>query len=1143
MVTRRISVIFDSNTSSLVKGFKESAKAGEEAAESLGTFGEFLDKNEKSISTAGKTLTAFGATGTAALVGSTKAAIDWDSAWAGVTKTVEGTDEQMTSLEAGLREMARTMPATHTEIAAVAEAAGQLGVQTESIESFTKTMIDLGETTNLTADEAATSIAQLMNVMQTAPDDVDNLGSALVALGNDGASTERQIIQMAQGMAGAAAIVGMTEAEVLAVANAFASVGIEAEAGGTAFSRIITNMAQSVSTGSEELATFAEVAGMSAQEFARAFSEDPTQAFATFIQGLSEVHSAGGDVFSILEELGMSDIRVSRALLGMATSGDLLTESLELGAAAWEENIALTDEADKRYETAAARISIAWNNIKDAAVSAGDVILPLVAGVSDVIADVAGAIAEMPGPVQAAFVALTGVGTAVSLVAGGALLLVPRIRDTVSAFRDLRGMSDRLPSSVGRVGSAIGKVTAVLGGVGLLMALSSAGREMNDFTRSTEDAEQALIRFRETSDLGDLFSVDLSQSEFSRSLRELGDNSAWRGLHENLADFGDGLGAFVGMDTRSDFYTLRDDLASLDNVLGEMASTSLPDAAEAFADVAAMTDGSDASIRALLDSTPQYEAALKSAANEQGKALTDAELLALALGKIHLESENAAGGAGQLEGETGPLADGLEDVESAAADAEQSLSDLQGILTSMGSPFRDVRQAARDYEQSLIDLEAAMGEDGWKATLDITTEAGIANQEMLDGLAATTLEYAASAAGAGASSEELGVIVSNGRQDFINIAEAMGLSSIEAEALADKMELIPDEVVTEVQASGIPQFEEDVTSVRDWVGTLEARVQLGVDDTPAKSGVQELSDSLFYRDPMSVPLDADDAPARETITSTVQFALEQNGVMGLDADGTLAYVRIDDWNAAAANTTGMPHLDADPAKARQQLAEYVGSAAVTTATAILDANGAPAKGATDAWWYRSENTTATATLDAWNGPAFSALNAFLNSIPNSVSVAIRGVPIVGGLFGRFADGGITVPYANGGVSDQGTVARIPQMAGPEYGKTNIRWAEEETHWEAYISGKPGMEERNRGILMVAADRLGLEVIDHRRTRHFADGEILANPITLPQVRVAPQQISGMKISGRLDLGNGLSGFVDGRIEAAEEYRNYSERLG
>src|SRR5699024_11393965 len=101
------------------------------------------------------------------------AAMDWESAWAGVRKTVDGTDEEMASLEQGLRDMAKTLPASHQEIAAVAEAAGQLGIATPNIECFTRTRIELGEASNLTAEEAATALARLLNVLCTPQSEVE----------------------------------------------------------------------------------------------------------------------------------------------------------------------------------------------------------------------------------------------------------------------------------------------------------------------------------------------------------------------------------------------------------------------------------------------------------------------------------------------------------------------------------------------------------------------------------------------------------------------------------------------------------------------------------------------------------------------------------------------------------------------------------------------------------------------------------------------------------------------------------------------------------------------------------------------------------------------------------------------------------
>jgi TP901 family phage tail tape measure protein len=246
-----------------VKKVSEEASAG--ADTHLGRLVQSAHKNREAWETAGSTMAGFGAAAVGGLALAGKAAMDWESAWAGVTKTVDGTPKQMDELESSLRGLAKTLPATHEEIAGVAEAAGQLGVKRQDVVGFTETMIALGETTNLSAEDAATAIAQISNVMGTMERDgslgVERFSATLVALGNAGASTESDIVNMAQRIAGAGKLVGASESDVLALANAMASVGIEAELGGGVISRVMQRMYGDVKTGGEGLDNLAKVAG------------------------------------------------------------------------------------------------------------------------------------------------------------------------------------------------------------------------------------------------------------------------------------------------------------------------------------------------------------------------------------------------------------------------------------------------------------------------------------------------------------------------------------------------------------------------------------------------------------------------------------------------------------------------------------------------------------------------------------------------------------------------------------------------------------------------------------------------------------------------------------------------------------------
>lgn len=445
-------------------------------------------KNREAMSALGGTATKAGLVMVAGAGLAVKAAIDWESAWAGVTKTVDGSAAQMDALEAGLRGLATTLPATHAEIAGIAEAAGQLGVAQGDILSFTKTMVDLSETTNLSAEEAATSIAQFMNVMQTAPEDVDNLGAALVALGNDGASTERDIIQMAQNIAGAGAIIGASEADILALSNAVASVGIDAEAGGSAVSKILIDMSTAVQTNSASLKTWASVAGQTTSEFAANFSQDPVAAFDSFTQGLGRINAEGGDVFSLLQNLGQSDIRVTRAMLGMANSGDLLSKSLATGSREWEKNTALTNEAAKRYDTTAAKAQIAWNGIKDSAIDAGNAMLPVVAGIAENVSSVTSAFKSLPGPVKSSAGVITSIAGVSLLAAGGLSKLTVSVAANRAAMASLATTTPKAASAIGLLGKSLVILTGVYAG------LKISSKIFSGETASVEKYTAAILR-------------------------------------------------------------------------------------------------------------------------------------------------------------------------------------------------------------------------------------------------------------------------------------------------------------------------------------------------------------------------------------------------------------------------------------------------------------------------------------------------------------------------------------------------------------------------------------------------------------------------------------------------------------------------
>lgn len=143
------------------------------------------------------------------------ASVEFESAMAGVQKVTKMSDEDLSAMGEGIKQMATEIPATTTEIAAVAEASARLEIAREDILSFTRVMLDLGESSNMSADEAATALARFANIAGAQAGDYERLGSTIVALGNNFATSEAEITAMASRLASAGTLAGLTEAEIM----------------------------------------------------------------------------------------------------------------------------------------------------------------------------------------------------------------------------------------------------------------------------------------------------------------------------------------------------------------------------------------------------------------------------------------------------------------------------------------------------------------------------------------------------------------------------------------------------------------------------------------------------------------------------------------------------------------------------------------------------------------------------------------------------------------------------------------------------------------------------------------------------------------------------------------------------------------
>lgn len=504
---------------------REIEKAGQDAVQKANQ----ISKELSGVAAVGKGLSDIGTKATLAItvplaagsVAVGKLAMDYESAFAGVRKTVDATEEEYAALSDGIRQMAKEVPTGAAAIAEVTEAAGQLGIEKANLLDFTKVMIDLGESTNLSATEGATQLARFANITKMSQNDFSRLGSVIVDLGNNYATTEAEIVSMGMRLAGAGSQVGMSEAQIMGFSAALSSVGVEAEAGGSAFSKLMINMAVAAETGTQAnaiidstnftlrelqmmlshdakefglmaaemgytkeemkgfvesastLEAFSQVTGKTADEFKRAFKEDAAGAIQEFIAGLAAAEEKGTSAIEILDSMGITEVRLRDSILRATGAQEMFTDAMDTANAAWDENTALSEEAAKRYETTESQMKILKHRMQDVGITIGEQLLPPAIKLVDKVADVVEWFGNLGEGTQSLILKL-GLGAAafgpVTKVAG---VLLQTVSKAPEAFNLLKGGLSIGATALQSFGASGGAVTGVLGKVAGAAGLSS----------------------------------------------------------------------------------------------------------------------------------------------------------------------------------------------------------------------------------------------------------------------------------------------------------------------------------------------------------------------------------------------------------------------------------------------------------------------------------------------------------------------------------------------------------------------------------------------------------------------------------------------------------------------------------------------
>ena len=453
---------------------------------------------------------------------------DIDSAYRNMRKTVDGTEQDFQGLYDAALKFSNTHVTSAAQLLEIEAIGGELGIATDNLQEFGEVVASLADSTNLSAEDAATALGHLANIMKIEPDQYSGFADALVRLGNNGASTEEEIVNIAERIGAMGAIVGMSTPDVLALASTIAATGQNAEAAGTAISKTMSffetavaaaggtmeismeSIGNAVTEGGDQLTIFAnmadmtadqfaeawssdpegtfeslsqtiegaqgslqkiaDVAGMTAEEFAATWESDPTAAFEAFIKGLNGIEQSGGSADSTLANLGITAVRQKQAIEGLMQTVGHLDDNLTMSGDAWN---GVSDEwgragdaaneAAKKAEGFSGQMQILRNMANNALASLGDGAVPILKTLSEMLADATAWFESLSTSSKTAIIQMGAFGFAL-----GPLLTV--ISTVITSKQNIANWAATSTGAMAQVARAFG-----LGGKSMVESLKQAG--------------------------------------------------------------------------------------------------------------------------------------------------------------------------------------------------------------------------------------------------------------------------------------------------------------------------------------------------------------------------------------------------------------------------------------------------------------------------------------------------------------------------------------------------------------------------------------------------------------------------------------------------------------------------------------------
>lgn len=970
------------------------------------------------------------------------AAQDMDSAYRDMRKTVEGTEEQFEALRQGAIEFSKTHVTSAEQILQIEAIGGELGIATDSLEAFAETVSNLDVATNLDTEEAASSLGKLANITHMTSDEYSRYADALVRLGNNGASTEDQIVDIATRIGSMGTIVGLTVPEILALSSSIASTGMKTEASGTAIANTLSDMEGAVAGGGEALDAFAQVAGMSSEEFANTWEEKPIMAVKSFVEGLNRIEKEGGSADATLEAMGITGTRQKQAIEGLMQTIGGLNDNLSMSQHAWDGQSdawgAAGDaarEAQKKAEGFSGQLSILSNIGTDAMASLAEGATPVVSALTEL----AQAALDLFDGMDEGAKTTVVVGLGLAALAGPALTMVSTFMTASSNVKAFVTESSAMGKAIGIMKEGFAEAGGGADGFRSKMGTLKEAAKSLGKSLATNLAFAAVVA-----------GVSIAVAAISDYIRKM------KEAEEAAEGAGDTIGAALGTVLDEQGRAVSDLGMSYDELVSKLAESNRKikqSAKETYGNTALIEDYGERVKAALKaynegDRSAESMAELKTAVElYNGAAGTSISISETASGKLKLMQDGAKLSAKAFDELTAAMMNAAK-AEFFKESYSTKMEDYRMALDEVADAEDKVRAATEKYNEAAADTDLdwqtvaqykyqmdAANEtlEKTKARLGETTSAMNQYEEGMKLMAAAEAAGSTSAQQWVADNDALQVAIWNNYQSVTGFAEALGNLNLDYDTLSAN-----SAVVEQMGAA--------------WDGTLAsiipglADMGVKVDENTAKLlglNAVKVGDKTYYvsDDGTIVKQNGKLATLNSLSVGDKTYTVDDEGTIwdGVNAVGTLK-------NDVASLPDGKVTVTAITDPATGKVTGWVAKTNATKATTKTDSNTSQADQKVQSSVAKANSSTGTIGVNANTTSFWNSANAIDGSTVGTayINVVKRGGSAVGGysstpwdlssatVVPRMATGGIvTRPTLtnNGWVGEDGAEAVLNWATG------------------------------------------------------------------------------------------------------------------